>query len=304
MINHSDYESKLTSWDEIYTTYLWFSDSGKQWIFRGQSNDGSRLRSSLERAIFKYGLGTKPFLNLEEPDDLLYKTILAHGLEGHARHGAFQIELALLRKFKRQCYNYTHELPNDDDIMEWFALMRHYGAPTRLLDWTYSFFVALFFAVHDSTGKVAVWALDTDWLRQRMNECYKAELDEFDHDPNVRKRTFKRLFGETTAKLAIFAVNPYRRNERLSIQQGIFLCPGRVDVPFEENFTNLLDVTNSQSVFRKLVIDVDASTRNVIIRHLLGMNVYTAALFPGLEGFAKSIESNLAFPDSLVPEQL
>jgi hypothetical protein len=304
MIDHSHYEFRLASWDDIFKAYMGFSESGQQWIFRGQSSAEMRLRSSLERAIFKFGSGNKAFAKPEQPEDFQYQAVLAAGLEGRQRHSAFQIELGLLRRFKRQCYIYASQLPHDDDIMEWFALMRHYGAPTRLLDWTYSFFVALFFAVDHAQSKAAVWALDTDWLRHRMSECYKTELDLFDSDPNIHKGTFKKLFGADTAQPTMYAVNPYRRNERLSIQQGIFLCPGRVDVPFEENFTNLLDVSNATDVFHKLVLDIESSTRNKILRHLLGMNVHNAALFPGLEGFAKSLEVGMANPDSLIPEPI
>ena len=33
--------------------------------------------------------------------------------------------------------------------------------------------------------------------------------------------------------------NPFRLNERLTIQKGVFMCPGNVTVPFEENLGSL-----------------------------------------------------------------
>jgi hypothetical protein len=46
--------------------------------------------------------------------------------------------------------HFLADTPDQDDWLEWIALMQHYGAPTRFLDWTYSLYVAVFFAVERS----------------------------------------------------------------------------------------------------------------------------------------------------------
>ena len=53
-------------------------------------------------------------------------------------------------------------LPEKDDYSGWLFLMQHYGIPTRLLDWTESPLLALYFAVTDekySNSSGAVWGL-------------------------------------------------------------------------------------------------------------------------------------------------
>jgi hypothetical protein len=51
-----------------------------------------------------------------------------------------ETERQLLKEFKRRAHFYVNSLPTHGDVLGWFALMQHYGAPTRLLDWTYSVF--------------------------------------------------------------------------------------------------------------------------------------------------------------------
>ena len=65
-------------------------------------------------------------------------------------------------------YLEAHHMPRD--TVEWMALMQHHGAPTRLLDWSTSPYVAAFFALEeavDPTATCAIWAIDAAWCREQ-----------------------------------------------------------------------------------------------------------------------------------------
>ena len=53
-----------------------------------------------------------------------------------------EAERHLLHQFQRRLHHYRVDVPALDDSLKWFALMQHHGAPTRLLDWTRSPYVA------------------------------------------------------------------------------------------------------------------------------------------------------------------
>ena len=94
-------------------------------------------------------------------------------------------------------------------------------------------------------------------------------------------------------------MNPCRLNERLVIQQGVFLCPGDISIPFEDNLAELLSGDGSHDAFTKFKINVDSTQRYEILQHLHRMNMNRATLFPGLDGFAQSLRTLLVFPDML-----
>jgi hypothetical protein len=125
-------ELRAESWTHLHE--LLFADSWHEalarhrsdFVFRGEASRDAKLTTSLQR------LGG---------DDV--------GVEPH-----------LLRNFRK--YARAQDVP-EDSLWHWLALAKHHGLATRLLDWTYSPYVALHFATafpRDYEQDGAIWMVD------------------------------------------------------------------------------------------------------------------------------------------------
>jgi FRG domain len=285
-----------------------------RWIFRGHEKSEWPFETTLERAIWSHRglrdeLGTMPgdagkSAWLSKKADL-QREYLKMGLKRHfAKRNpgpdeyvlVLDIEGGLIRRFQRQCHHYLTDTPEEDNLMEWLALMRHFGAPTRLMDWTWSFYVAVFFAIHRTEEeRCAVWALDLDALdKARPVEKVRGLIDK---DPNVKDwPTFEGVFKQNHN--VVVNVSAFRLNERLLVQQGTFLVPGNVTVPFEDNLSEVLEDIKKPEALVKFNVSANRDTKQDILRKLHEMNIGRATLFPGLDGFAQSLDQLLTIPRS------
>jgi hypothetical protein len=208
-------------------------------------------------------------------------------------------ERALLSAFKRRAHHYLVDVPDGNDNLEWLALMQHHGAPTRLLDWTRSPYVALFFAIEPEQGSnapCALWAIDLNWCRRRARTLVEQRIDR-NLNPTESLGgpiTFNQVFLEATVAL-VAPLQPFRMNERLTIQQGVFLCPGDVNLPFMANLGALDDGTLPDHLHK---ITIPRGLRTEVLKELKNMNLGRATLFPGLDGFARSLGVNVEIATS------
>ncbi len=245
----------VTSWSHLQEELFedsWNGELGRfrsRYAFRGLSDHAYRLKTTLMRLGGDYA-----------------------PLERH-----------LLRNFKKYA---RRNVVEQDSIWHWLSVAQHYGLPTRLLDWTYSPYVALHFATadierFDSDG--VIWAVNylkahqllPDQLQQKLEEeganVFTVEM----LSETISSLQELNLFGNK--EFALF-FEPPSIDDRITNQFGFFSV-----MP---DSTRALDdwLYQHPDLWRKIIIP--APLKWEIRDKLDQANITERVLFPGLDGLS------------------
>ena len=219
------------------------------WYIRGQSSESWRLQPSLLRH-----LGEIPV------------------------ERALGIEFGATRRFMSQYHLHS---PTDGvdkskwGPIAWWMLMQHHSSPTRLLDWTLSPYVALYFAVDqcpDNDG--AVWFFPS----------FELGAITANHFGKLEDSSQERL--ESRDIKAVYPVEPTQHTERSASQQAVFTVCTHVLADHGEAISEAFASQEDRYPLNKVI--VPAGLKDQFLSKLRTMNITASSLFPGLDGLGRA----------------
>lgn len=221
---------------------------GRRYLFRGQTKPW-RLRTSFHRAG---RAELTRFLN--EDIQVLHKHLSA-----------------------RTKHVFNLEIPNENGAF--FNLVQHHGYPTPLLDWTYSPYVAAFFAYRGISNENAATANPEEKVRILVFDQAQWKAD-WNQVLLLLNAGLHLSIGEFMAI----------ENERMIPQQAASTVTNVDDI---ESYIKSKESNGKKYLW---AIDLPVGDRKKVVQELSYMGITAGSLFPGLDGACEELkERNFEF---------
>lgn len=220
------------------------------------------------------------------------------------RDGQPYDEIALINNFQMRAYGRLGHRPRPCSELEWLFLAQHYGLPTRLLDWTESPLVALYFAVSEEycQGALAdcdacLWAVSPRKLNKansNRSDPANAQNGLIHPEISVVKAIAMKALGwkdedirsqigqDPCALPQLVALETFEIDERIVAQSGRFTLHS-----CEKAIESLDD---QDQYLRKFLIP--AGSKLVIRQSLEDLGIRRWNVFPDLQALAAGLEDH------------
>lgn len=259
-------EVRIECIDELFRS---LNELSNRYAYRGHGDESWELRSTLERACgAKFGT------------DFVDKQ-----------------ERLCVSTFKAKFHLYDKENLQPDSTLAWLALMQHYGVPTRLLDFTLSPYVALYFATEGWSpthpASLAVYAIDYVAMMEASFSYIRSQDRDFNDDNTSMALDGRqdKVFEDTVNRFSypiLWMTEPARLNVRIDRQAGCFLVSGKKTLSVEDA---IADDLYKHVDARKYVIP--GALFPQVYAMLRKMNISATTVYGDLAGLAGALRAQL-----------
>jgi len=208
---------------------------------------------------------------------------------------SYNRERFVATEFRRRAPAILPSVPESDDYLSWLLYMQHYGAATRLLDWTENALVATYFAVASETDRDGqLWVLDPHGLNsrsgiERPDGLGSRRIDGLLTEPFTAKSHLRAGGPKGPARRhRPIAIRPPHLFPRMVAQQSVFTVH-----PDPAVGESLLEAADSAGLGW---YQIPFGCKPWIKKQLGGAGVSRATLFPDLDGLSVGIREASATP--------
>lgn len=174
--------------------------------------------------------------------------------------------------------------PQRYDRASWLTLMQHYGLPTRLLDWSESPLVALYFALSsdkDAKTDAAVWVLNPMKLNKKVGYGEYVPPISYDSLSGDLEGAFSNQDNDDNESQGkIIACHGVGCDLRMYVQQSDFTIHSTT-----ERLDRILKLDESCDYFYK--IRIPQKIRKKLLVQLDAMGFHESSIYPDMEHIAK-----------------
>ncbi len=271
-------ERETATFDEFLRAVRPYSSQGfgqfRTFAFRGQAKDEWALRPTLARELKAYEKRTGKMLP--------------------SAPSVFEGWLLLQFQQRAHLYAPVESLARGGSDLEWMVMGRHYGLPSRLLDWTYSPFAAAWMACADQPASNGfVWCVSVDHVNAKTSSGLDALM--FGTGEHLNKLV---MGMEVDPGLIFFT--PRTHSRRSASQQGTFSISSKGDEDHDIVIPSILSSYPLPKEKTRLRIVIPAGRKREFIRELRAMNVTAETLSPDLDGCCRELLELLRdYPEEL-----